>query len=39
MTSQSAGYVNQFFGDVWCPGQCNCGVAPERRADRRHCRE
>ena len=28
MTSQSAGYVNQFFGDVWCPGQCNFGDAP-----------
>lgn len=27
MTSQSAGYVNQFFGDVWCPGMCNVGDA------------
>ena len=23
MSSQSQGYVDQFFGDVWCPGQCS----------------
>ena len=23
ISSQSQGYVDQFFGDVWCPGQCS----------------
>ena len=23
MTSEFTGYVNEFFGDVWCPGRCN----------------